>query len=75
MNWGLHVSHQLGGTKIQGTTSRKDTTFIKMTLYNLCKWTGLPVETEVYNIFSRLIPQQGLARGTGNVSRLILTYG
>ena len=33
-----------------------------MTLFNLCKWAGLAVETEVYNLFSRLIPQEGLAR-------------
>ena len=32
---------------------------VKMTLYNLCKWAGLPV---VFNLFSGHIPQQGLAR-------------
>ena len=35
---------------------------VKLTLYNLCNWAGLPVEMEVFNLFSRLIPQQGLAR-------------
>ena len=40
-----------------------------MTLKNLCKWAGLPAETEVYNLFSRLIPQQGLARYERNRQR------
>ena len=35
---------------------------VKMTLYNMCRWGGLPTEVEVFNIFSRHIPQEGLAR-------------
>ena len=34
---------------------------VKLLLYRLCLWAGLPVEMEVFNIFSRHIPQQGLA--------------
>ena len=40
-----------------------------MMLYNLCKWAGLPAEMEVYNLFSRLIPQQGLTRYERNRKR------
>ena len=36
--------------------------FLKITLYNLCKWAGLPVQMEVVNLFSRHIPQVELAR-------------
>ena len=40
-----------------------------MTLFHLCKWAGLVVESEVYNLFSRLIPQEGLARYERNRQR------
>ena len=33
-----------------------------MTIYDLCRWAGLPAEVEVFNLFCRLIPQEGLAR-------------
>ena len=35
---------------------------LKFTIYRLCQWAGMPVEMEVFNLFSGLIPQQGLAR-------------
>ena len=42
---------------------------MKITLYNLCKWAGVPAEMEVYNLFSRLIPQRELARYESNRQR------
>ena len=35
---------------------------LKHVLHRLCVWAGLPCELEVFNIFSRHIPQAGLAR-------------
>ena len=35
---------------------------IKHVLYRLCVWAGLPCELEVFNLFSRHIPQAGLSR-------------
>ena len=35
---------------------------IKHVLYRLCLWAGLPCELEVFNLFSRHIPQAGLSR-------------
>ena len=35
---------------------------LKHVLHRLCIWAGLPCELEVFNIFSRHIPQQGLSR-------------
>ena len=35
---------------------------LKFTIHRLCQWAGMPVEMEVFNLFSGLIPQQGLAR-------------
>ena len=35
---------------------------IKHVIYRLCMWAGLPCEQEVFNIFSRHIPQAGLSR-------------
>ena len=35
---------------------------VKMTIFNMCRWAGLPTEVEVFNMFSRHIPQEGLAR-------------
>ena len=35
---------------------------MKITLFRLCQWVGMPAEMEVFNIFSRFIPQEGLAR-------------
>ena len=56
-------------TNISGDHFRKRHDYVKMTLFNLCKWAGLVVETEVYNLFSRLIPQEGLARYERNRQR------
>ena len=49
-------------TNVQGDHWRGRHDQVKMTLYNLCKWAGLPVVVEVFNLFSGHIPQQGLAR-------------
>ena len=35
---------------------------VKMKIVSLHKWAGVDVECEVFNLFSGLIPQQGLAR-------------
>ena len=35
---------------------------VKHVIYRLCLWAGLPCEQEVFNLFSRHIPQAGLAR-------------
>ena len=35
---------------------------LKMTLFHLCKWGGVPVRCEVFNMFSSCIPQEGLSR-------------
>ena len=49
-------------TNVQGDHWRGRHDQVKMTLYNFCKWAGLPVVVEVFNLFSGHIPQQGLAR-------------
>ena len=49
-------------TNIGGYHWRGRHDLIKLVIYRLCIWAGLPVEMEVFNLFSRLIPQQGLAR-------------
>ena len=35
---------------------------MKILLYRLCMWAGLPVDMEVFNLFSRHIQKEGLAR-------------
>ena len=35
---------------------------MKIMLFRLCMWAGLPVDMEVFNLFSRFIPQEGMAR-------------
>ena len=42
---------------------------IKHVLHRLCMWAGLPCELEVFNIFSRHIPQAGLSRIDKNRDR------
>ena len=49
-------------TVITGDHFRQRHDLLKMTIYDLCRWAGLPAEVEVFNLFSRLIPQEGLAR-------------
>ena len=49
-------------TNVRGDHWRTRHDQVKMTLFNLCQWAGLPVEMEVFNLFSRFIPQQGLSR-------------
>ena len=43
-----------------GWRRRHDT--IKMRILSLLRWSGIEVDCEVFNIFSGLIPQQGLSR-------------
>ena len=55
------------GDKIQATCLRGDHwrqryDQIKLAKYRLCMWASIPVEMEVFNLFSGLIPQQSLAR-------------
>ena len=73
-------SIRIQATNIPGDHFQKRHDFIKMILYNICKVAGLPLETQVYNLFSRLISQQGLTfshaiRATGRGSRSSQTYG
>ena len=35
---------------------------LKLLLYRLCVWSGVKVDMEVFNLFSRYIPQEGLSR-------------
>ena len=49
-------------TGLPGDHWRKRHDMLKHTIYRLCMWAGLPCEQEVFNIFSRHIPQEGLAR-------------
>ena len=43
-----------------GWRTRHDS--MKMKLLQLSRWAGLPVQCEVFNLFSHLIPQEGLSR-------------
>ena len=45
---------------LPGDHWRRHHDLIKNNLYRLCQWVGLPCEVEVFNLFSRYIPQQGL---------------
>ena len=49
-------------TNVEGDHWRIRHDMIKLTLFNLCQWANVPAEMEVFNLFSRHIPQQGLAR-------------
>ena len=68
------VSHgdNVQSTNIPSEPFHKRRDFIKMTLYNLCKWAGLPVKTEVYNLLSRLILQDVLTRFKLNIQRQLI---
>ena len=57
----------LNGDNVQsaplpGDHWRKRHDLIKNTLHQLCNWSNLPCEVEVFNLFSRCIPQEGLSR-------------
>ena len=56
-------------TVVQGDHWRQRHDLLKMTIYDLCRWAGLPAEVEVFNLFSRLIPQAELARYERNRQR------
>ena len=47
---------------LQGDGWRRRHDCIKMRLFGLLRWAGIEVDLEVFNIFSGLIPQQGLSR-------------
>ena len=49
-------------TNIPGDHWRTRHDQMKLLIYRLCIWAGLPVEMEVFNLFSRCLPQEGLAR-------------
>ena len=49
-------------TCLPGDHWRQRHDMIKHVIYRLCLWAGLPCEQEVFNIFSRHIPQVGLSR-------------
>ena len=47
-------------TCLKGDHWRQRHEQIKLAIYRLCMWGGIPLE--MFNMFSGLIPQQGLAR-------------
>ena len=55
-------SDTVQATNVPGDHCRGRHDQVKMIHYNLCKWAGLPLVVEVFNLFSGHIPQQGLAR-------------
>ena len=48
--------------KVRGDGWRKRHYALKRRILSLHKWAGIEVECEVFNLFSGLIPQQGLSR-------------
>ena len=53
---------QVQATALPGDHWRQRHDQLKHVLYRLCLWAGLPCEMEVFNLFSRHIPQAGLSR-------------
>ena len=49
-------------TSLPGDHWRKRHDQMKLLIYRLCMWSGLPADMEVFNLFSRYISQEGLAR-------------
>ena len=47
---------------LPGDTWRTKHDQVKSTINSLCEWSKLPVTCEVFNLFARLIPQEGLNR-------------
>ena len=47
---------------LQGDGWRKRHDCVKMRIFGLLRWAGVEVDCEVFNLFSGLIPQQGLSR-------------
>ena len=56
-------------TPLPGDHWRQRHDMIKLIIYRLCIWAGVPCEMEVFNLFSGLIPQDGLARIDSNRQR------
>ena len=50
------------GQKLAGDGWRKRHDDVKEKILSLLRWAGVPVKCEVFNLFSGLIPQQGLNR-------------
>ena len=48
--------------KVRGDGWRKRHNTLKWRIFSLHTWAGIEVECEVFNLFSGLIPQQGLSR-------------
>ena len=60
---------QVQATALPGDHWRQRHDQLKHVLYRLCMWAGLPCEMEVFNLFSRHIPQAGLSRIVRNRDR------
>ena len=56
-------------TAVPGDHWRKRHDSVKLMIYPLCIWAGIPAEMEVFNLFSRFIPQEGLSRFESNRQR------
>ena len=56
--WGDNVTSEA----LKGDGWRKRHDSVKLELVRLFKWCGLPATCEVFNLFSHLIPQEGLTR-------------
>ena len=50
------------GQTLAGDGYRKRHDGVKQKMLGLMRWAGLDVECEVFNVFARYIPQQGLSR-------------
>ena len=49
-------------TPLPGDHWRLRHDMVKLLLYSLCMWAGVRADMEVFNLFSHLIPQEGLSR-------------
>ena len=49
-------------TTLAGDHFRKRHDAYKMRIFRMCQWAGLDTEVEVFNLFSGVIPQEGLSR-------------
>ena len=57
-----HLGHNVCNATLPGDGWRTRHDTMKMKLLELSRWAGLPVQCEVFNLFSHLIPQEGLSR-------------
>ena len=61
VNVDIYVDN-IQATNLPGDYWRLRHDHVKQVISRLCIWAGVPFEVEVFNIFSALIPQTGLAR-------------